>query len=121
MSDQNVKFWQETKKSRELAERWNNLPNGPKYQNNHDSFAISIAHCKPPQLVRAGQQSCGGKNYWETDEKFSKAILEYLVNNWNSVYPEVMEIMKAKERKALLDCQEYVTNLQNLINGAEEK
>lgn len=112
-----IKVWQNAKNAVQQAKSWQLLPSGPRYQN--DSFSISIAHCKAPQLVRAGQQSCGGKNYWETEADFNKAILEYLIGNWTTVYPEVIKMMEEKERKALIDCQEYVDGLQNLIDQAK--
>lgn len=94
MSDQLVKEWQSAKNAVNNAKSWQALPNGPRYQT--DSFSISITHCVPPKLTRAGQQSCGGKNYWETEEAFNKAILAYIVNNWKDVYPEVLKIMERK-------------------------
>ena len=118
MTDKRVKDWQEKSAAVQAAKAWQRLPNGPKYQN--DSFAISIAHCKAPQLVRAGQQSCGGNNYWETGKELNQAILEFLVKNWNGIYPEVIKIMEDKEKAALLDLQSYVDSVQNLINIAKE-
>lgn len=112
-----MKLWQNCKNAVSAAKSWQALPSGPYYQN--DTFAISLAHCKAPQLVRAGQQSCGGRNYWETEEAFNKAILEYIVGNWQAVYPEVLKIMEEKERKALIACQDYVKGLQELIDQAE--
>ena len=117
MSEQKVKTWKEAQQTRKGAESWNNLPSGPKYQN--DSFKISVQHCKAPVLMRAGQSHAGGQNYWETEKDFNKAILEWLVGNWSKVYPEVLEILKEKERKALKDCQEYVDTMQAMIDEAK--
>ncbi|MNQ73075.1 hypothetical protein D3C85_877980 [compost metagenome] len=117
MSDEVVKTWQRKANARKKAESWQALPRGSRYMN--DTFSISEANSKAPVLVRAGQKEAGGKNYWETEEDFNKAILSYLVKNWESVYPEVLEIMKKAEQKALQDCQEYVTKMQELINSSE--
>lgn len=118
MSDQLIKTWQSAKDAVSKAKSWQDLPNGKSYQN--DSFKISVAHCVPPKLTRAGQQSCGGKNYWETEEAFNKSMLEYIVNNWQNVYPEVIKIMEEKERTALIACQSYVNNLQSLVTEANQ-
>ena len=61
MEDKRIDQWQKAKRDREVAEEWNDLPDGRKYQN--DNFDISIAHCSKPKLTRAGQQSCRRKNY----------------------------------------------------------
>lgn len=117
MSDEVIKNWQRKVIARKSAEAWQALPSGPRYMN--ASFSISEVHCKAPVLVRCGQKSAGGTNYWNTDEEFNKAILSYLVKNWDSVYPEVLDIMKKAENRALLDCQEYVNKMQDLINSSE--
>lgn len=114
MSDINIKSWEQAKSARQAAESWNNLPNGRAYQN--DTFSISLAHCKAPALVRAGQQSCGGQNYWETEKDFNLTILEWLVENWKTISPEIIQMMKDKEASKLKACQEYVTKMQDLIN-----
>lgn len=118
MSDQLVKEWQSAKNAVNNAKSWQALPNGRAYQN--DSFSISLAHCVPPKLVRAGQQYQGGQNYWETEKEFNQAILAYIVNNWQTVYPEIIKIMEEKERTALIACQSYVDNLQSLITEANQ-
>lgn len=112
-----MKVWYAARSAVNNAKSWQSLPSGPRYQN--DSFSISIAHSKPPQLVRAGQQSCGGKNYWETEESLNLAILAYVVGNWQDVYPEVIKLLEEKERIALIDCQQYVKGLQELIDQAK--
>jgi hypothetical protein len=117
MSDKKIEKWQRCKTEREQAEEWEALPRGPRYQN--DKFEISIAHCKAPQLTRAGQQTSGGKNYWETGEKFNLAILEYIVDNWESISIDVLERLRQKEIAALRDCQQYVDEMQKLIDGAK--
>lgn len=118
MNSNLIDIWQKEKSARKEAEKWNNLPNGPKYQN--DSFSLSVAHCKPPVLTRCGQQSHGGKNYWKTEEKFNKAILEYLVLSWDNIYPKILEILFDKERTALKACQTYIDKMQQLIDKANK-
>ena len=116
MGDEIVKKWQKASTARKAAELWQDLPNGQKYMN--DTFSISKSHCKAPTLVRVGQKVVGGTNYWETGAEFNDAILTYLVDNWNAIYPDVVNIMAERERKALVDCQEYVTKMQELINSS---
>lgn len=116
MSDKLVNDWQAAKSATNKAKRWQNLPLGNRYQN--DTFSISVAHCQPPKLVRAGQQCCGGQNYWETEKEFNAAILEYLVSNWSEIYPSVISMMETKERQALIACQSYIDDLQKLIGDA---
>lgn len=119
MSHQKVAAWDKAKTAVQRAKAWQNLPNGPRYEN--DTFAISLAHCKPPTIVRAGQRVCGGQNYWETEQEFNLAILEYIVKDWKEVYLKVMAIMEKKEKDALIDLQSYVDSMQNMINEAKEK
>lgn len=56
MKDHRIENWENAKKTRINAEKWQDL-----YKN--DKFEISIAHCIPPVLYRAGQQICGGQSY----------------------------------------------------------
>lgn len=119
MNDHRIENWEKAKYTREKAEDWQNLPKGQKYR--QDTFEISTAHCKAPTLCRAGQQSCGGQNYWETGKEFNQAILEYLVSDWDNVWPKVHEILKEKERSALEDCQSFVNEMQALIDGKAEE
>lgn len=106
--------WKKAERTRTQAEGWNDLPNGRRYQN--DTFAISTAHCKTPEITRAGQQSSGGQNYWKTEEGFNNAILKHIVSDWENIYPKVLEILKKEENEALVACQSYVTDLQGLID-----
>lgn len=119
MSEQKIKEWKAAKQAVSSAKFWQNLPQGQSYSSG-DSFEISIAHSKPPMLMRAGQQAAGGRNYWETDNLFNQAMLAYLVQNWSAHYPEIIKIMEQKERAALLACQTYVDEMQALISGAVE-
>jgi len=118
MDEQRLTIYREKKNAVTAANAWNNLPNGTRYQG--DKFDISVAHCKPPKLCRAGQQSCGGRNYWETEEAFNNTILEYIVENWESIYPDVRQRMKDKEAKALQACQSFIDDMQSRIDGVDE-
>ena len=114
-----LKEWQKKKEDLKKAREWNDLPSGPKYEN--ASFTISIVHCSSPTLVRAGQQNCGGQNYWNTPDAMNKAILAYLVANWERVWPEVEKILEVEERAALIACQSHVDEMQNAINAARDE
>lgn len=118
MSEQKINAWKAAVVARKGAESWNNLPNGQCYQ--RDSFSISVGHSKAPKLTRCGQKYASGQNYWETEEAFNKTMLEWLVKNWSKAFPEIIEMMKAKERAALLECQEYVAKMQEMIDNAQE-
>jgi hypothetical protein len=116
MSDQRMEIYTNAKRARVEAEKWNALPEGKKYQNS--TFSISPAHCKKPMLCRAGQQSCGGHNYWETEEPFNTAILDCIVAEWETLYPKVLAILKEKERMALKNCQAFIDEMQQAIDTA---
>lgn len=115
-----LKKWTDAKYHRECAEKWNELPNGRKYQIG-DTFEISLAHSKAPILVRAGQQTCGGENYWKSGHELNQAILEYLKDNWEGIWPEVLQRMKQKESSALIACQSFINNLQKQIDQEMER
>ena len=78
------------------------------------AFFISKVHCKAPKLVRYGQFYTGGINYWDTKEGFNEAILEYLITDWDNIYPRVLEILEKREAEALFE-------LQAEINSAKTK
>lgn len=104
------------KQARKNFETWNNKPNSEnKYQNS--KFDISIVHCRAPILVRAGQHCCGGKNYWETEQDTNLMILEYLVENWSSIAPDILNRLKAKEKEALKSCQIFIDEMQEMIDN----
>jgi len=107
MSEKLIDNWQKIKNTIKKAEDWNNLPKGKKYSGS--KFEISIPHCKPPMLSRMGQQYAGSQAYWETDQDFSLAILEYIVSEWGDIYPKVIERLKEKEQYALLEKNEKRT------------
>lgn len=99
-------------------DKWNDLPNSPA-RHGDDAFKISLAHCTPPTLTRAGQKTVGGTNYWRTETEVEKAILEWLVDNWDTVQLGVRKILQDKERQALLDCEEFVKEMRQTIDAAK--
>lgn len=109
-----IEKWRKNEWELEEAKKWNDLPEGQRYQ--QDSFNISKSHCTAPMLCRAGQQTCGGKNYWETEKAFNQAILQYLIDGWSDHYPVIIEIMRQKERESLRNCQSFVDGMQKLIS-----
>ena len=104
--------YQKRKAERETAEKWNALPAGTKYRN--DTFDISSAHCSI-KLVRAGQQTESGKNYWETGDAFDGALIQEIVN-----HPEVIvaaiDRLRKREREALEQCRAFAEGMLADIN-----
>jgi len=117
--DDRIRKWKDAEIAHKNAEEWNDLPNGRKYS--HSDFDISIAHCKPPTLSRMGQKHQGDRTYWETEEEFNQAMLRYLVDNWDSHYPKILEILKQNELVALNDCQSYIDEVQYFISTRREE
>lgn len=117
MEDARVREWHKHKKAVIEAEAWQKLPDGKKYCSS--TFDISIAHCTMPMLNRMGQKVCGGNSYWQTDNLFNEAILEYIIKDWDKIYPKVLQILKNKETKALRKCQDYINEMQTVINLVE--
>ncbi len=115
MSNSLIQDYKNAQKNADEAKEWNDLPNGRVYQS--DSFDISEAHCTPPVLVRAGQQYCGGQNYWESNEEFNNALLTYIISDWDNIYTYVMEIMNKRKDEKLKKCQTFIDEMQELING----
>lgn len=118
MSEALLKNWQADKQAAEEAKKWNNLPNGERYQN--ADFRISLAHSAPPSLTRMGQQYCGGQTYWKTQNNFDIMILKYLVDNWDEHSPKIIKMMEDQERKSLQKCQEFIDNLQKKIDESKQ-
>ena len=119
MSEQKLKVWKEKKQDTVMAKFWQELPKGQKYSP-QCHFNISIAHSKTPMLMRCGQKVAGGQNYWESPVGMNKAVLTYLTENWDNIYPSVLEILEKEERHALKDCQSWVDEMQALISVVEE-
>jgi hypothetical protein len=112
--DKRLEKYYKAKSAVKSAKKWNDLPNGQRYQG--DTFPISIAHCSAPKLVRCGQQYAGGKNYWDTDEPLNNAILKYIVDKWDDISPDIFAILEKKEADALLECQTFIDEMQAEIN-----
>lgn len=115
MSERLLKNWRDKKWAVEDAKEWNDLPNGKKYSEN-DTFKINVESSKAPRLVRCGQQYHGGKTRWETDPEFNKAILEYLVRDWDDHFPKIFEIMVRKEIEALRECEDFINEMKAEID-----
>lgn len=114
-----MREWKDAENNLKAFEFWQNLPN-TKDRNDRFSFQISKAHCKPPMLCRAGQHTTGGKNYWETEKAINQAILEYLVDNWDTIAPFIRYRLQEKERDALIQCQSFIDEMQAQITQAKE-
>lgn len=114
MEDERLKKYEVIVKDITNAKNWNNLPNGKKYQN--DKMWISVDHCTAPILVRIGQQYARGNNYWATDGAFNKAILRYLVHNWDEIYPKIIAIMDEDRISAIKELKSYVQTLNDIVS-----
>jgi len=106
------------KKAVERAKEWDALPNGKKYQS--DSMSISPAHCKSPMLMRIGQQSCGGNNYWESPKELNDAILEVIIMEQKTIIAKAILLLEETERVRLERTQEFINELQKKIDKAQE-
>ena len=115
MTNDKLKRYNEAKKAVVEAEKWNNLPKGRKYQN--DAFLISESHCTAPILVRAGQQYCGGNNYWNTEKELNNALLSHIVENWAEIYPAILVRLRKKEAESLRNCQVFIDDMQKAIDA----
>ena len=116
MEDRRIESYYIAKRARELAEKWNNLPNSnSRDEHENNNFSISVDGCVPPILVRIGQLYMGGKNYWETETEFGQAILEYIVSTWDTHFPKILDILKKKESDKLKECQSYIDEMQQKI------
>lgn len=120
MSNDLIHQWRKDRRALSIFRDWQEMEGKINGNNNKPSFYISPAHCSVPQLVRAGQFSTGGENYHKTEREANIAILEYLIENWEEIGPKVEAILEEKARKSLIACQEYVTEMQTLIDSAKE-
>ena len=101
------------------AKEWDDLPSGKKYQT--DSMSISPAHCKAPMLMRAGQQSCGGNNYWESPKELNDAILEIIIMEQKTIIAKAILLLEETERAQLDKTQKFIAELQDKIEKANRK
>ena len=95
--------------------KWHAL--GEKETRNGVLCGISSAHCEGKiKLVRAGQFSTGGKNYWDSPQALNDEIKEYVIVNFNEIYPELLKSLESKRSAALQDCQSFIDEMQRAIN-----
>ncbi len=99
--------YRERRAERQAAEAWNTLPAGPKYT--EGAFKISPAHCRI-ELTRAGQQSQGGRNYWETGRAFNSALIQELANHPEIIAGAIARLREA-EHKALENCRTFAEGI----------
>ena len=105
------------KRDYEEAVEWNNLPHGQKYQN--DKMDISTAHCEL-KLVRAGQQSQGGKNYWDSPKALNSVILE-TISTRDEIIDFAIHRLADKVTQALADCEQETLERMEAINKAKQE
>jgi hypothetical protein len=109
--------YQEAKQELERAIAWNNLPNGPKYQ--HDSFGVSAGHSTPPMLMRCGQQSCGGTNYWESPKALNHELLLVLCEDQRLI-ERAIERLRMRMNAALAACEAETKERMALIEATKQ-
>ena len=107
--------YRERRAERESAEAWDTLPAGPKYTEN--AFRISPAHCHI-ELTRAGQQSQGGRNYWETARAFNSALIQEIANHPEIIAGAIARLREA-EHKALENCRAFAEGILADIESTE--
>ena len=99
------------------AEEWNDLPNGPKYMEN-DTFKIVHSTESCLRLVRAGQQYCGGKNYWLSPDELNCAIRDIIASD-NTIITRAIDLLKEKHRLAIIDAKGFAEDLLKQVKEAE--
>ena len=100
------------------AKEWDDLPCGQKYQN--DTMSISPAHCKAPMLMRAGQKSCGGNNYWESPKELNDAILEIIIMEQKTIIAKAILLLEETERVRLEKTKEFIDEMTEKIRAAQK-
>lgn len=98
------------------AIKWNELPNGETYCD----AKFEITHTSSITLTRSGQQVCGGNNYWKSPEVLNKAIIEVIASD-NTIIERAIEVIKEKERQAIIDCRSFAEELLGKVESAEAK
>lgn len=96
--------------------KWNDLPNGQKYMN--DTFAISPAHCKL-SLMRAGQQYCGGQNYWDAPPELCEAVLKVICQD-KTIINRALELLKKHKDNGLKDCKQEISDILAKIDSVDD-
>lgn len=107
----------ELNSERKSAEKWSMMAKNGGGRNG-DSFKISPIHSNI-KLTRCGQYDTGGKNYWESSKAFNEAMIQWICNNIDIVQEGALDIMRAKEKQALLQCEEFVNEIQKNIYFAK--
>ena len=120
MSNDKLSKMEKAKQDVRDAKYWQGLHGTIEGNSGKPAFFISKAYSEAPKLIRVGRRT-DGHYYHETNRGFNDAILEYLVTDWDNIYPKVIEILEKKEAEALVELQEYVDSLQAEINSAKTK
>ena len=104
------------KAARVRAEEWHNLPHSEhKYRG--DSFGTSAVY-GTLILVRCGQHSAGGKNYWDSPGGLNAAILAVIADDPTVIEQGIARLREA-ERAALVSCKAAAENLMADVAKAE--
>jgi hypothetical protein len=111
--------WRKSVKNTREAREWNDLPNGSRYQN--DTFSISPTHSKAPVFVRCGQQHHAGQNYWNSPKEFNDAVMEYLIENFDTISSEAIKRLEQKESEMLKGCKEFVEEMKMLLEATDDQ
>ena len=99
------------------AKEWNDLPNGPKYQN--DKMDISMAHCSL-KLQRAGQQFQGGQNYWDAPPELTAEIIKLIAED-KSIIERALDRLEKRAAELLVSCEEETVNRLEKIVKTKQK
>jgi len=104
------------KQARTSAEQWQALPES-KHKYSQSAFDMSPAHGKL-LLMRCGQHSAGGQNYWESPKELNAAILSIIARD-PAVILAAIEMLKDQERRALVNCEEWNAGIAAAIEEAK--
>ena len=99
------------------AKEWNDLPNGPKYQN--DKMDISMAHCSL-KLQRDGQQFQGGQNYWDAPPELTAEIIKIIVED-KTIIERALDGLEKRAAELLVSCEEETVNRLEKIVKTKQK
>lgn len=109
--------YQSAKKLTEEAHKWVGLRTAVDSQS-RKLFWLSPAHSKF-MLMRCGQHSAGGTNYWQSPEMFNSAMLEVIASRFDELSAAVMDILEEREQTALIACEEELQEIQAQIQAAK--
>lgn len=82
---------------------------------------LSAERSTPPQLILEGRLSNGGSRNHPANDALNEAVLKYLINNWTSIHPRILQILEEQENEALLEAEEELAELQQAINEAKQE